>query len=352
MGEEVNNEETLMKKVLVTGSEGFIGGYIVKELIRQGYYVIGIDNLSKYGKIIRNHSDSKFYEFHQGDVKNINLLKSLMVECDYLIAGAAMIGGISYFHEFEYDLLSENEKIMSATVDTAIELHKDNNKLKRVVYLSSSMVFESTDVYPTKESDIKIIPPPVSSYGFQKLAVEYYAKSAYSQYGLEYSIARPFNCVGIGEVKTSSNKTLSESSQKLALSHVVPDLILKTINYENELEILGEGNQVRHYTYGEDLARGIVTLLEHKNAKNEDFNLSTSVSTTVLELANLIFSKIRPNENPNFKFIEPYTYDVQKRIPSTSKAKELLGFEANTGLSEMLDIVIPWVTDAHKNNLY
>ena len=247
---------------------------------------------------------------------------------------------------------TENEKIMSATVDTAIELHKDNNKLKRVVYLSSSMVFESTDVYPTKESDIKIIPPPVSSYGFQKLAVEYYAKSAYSQYGLEYSIARPFNCVGIGEVKTSSNKTLSESSQKLALSHVVPDLILKTINYENELEILGEGNQVRHYTYGEDLARGIVTLLEHKNAKNEDFNLSTSVSTTVLELANLIFSKIRPNENPNFKFIEPYTYDVQKRIPSTSKAKELLGFEANTGLSEMLDIVIPWVTDAHKNNLY
>ena len=249
MGEEVNNEETLMKKVLVTGSEGFIGGYIVKELIRQGYYVIGIDNLSKYGKIIRNHSDSKFYEFYQGDVKNINLLKSLMVECDYLIAGAAMIGGISYFHEFEYDLLSENEKIMSATVDTAIELHKDNNKLKRVVYISSSMVFESTDVYPTKESDIKIIPPPVSSYGFQKLAVEYYAKSAYSQYGLEYSIARPFNCVGIGEVKTSSNKTLSESSQKLALSHVVPDLILKTINYENELEILGEGNQVWHYVW-------------------------------------------------------------------------------------------------------
>ena len=158
--------------------------------------------------------------------------------------------------------------------------------------------------------------------------------------------------MGIGEVKTSSNKTLSESSQKLALSHVVPDLILKTINYENELEILGEGNQVRHYTYGEDLARGIVTLLEHKNAKNDDFNLSTSVSTTVLELANLIFSKIRPNENPNFKFIDPYTYDVQKRIPSTSKAKDLLGFEANTGLSEMLDIVIPWVTDAHKNNLY
>ena len=81
-----------------------------------------------------------------------------------------MIGGISYFHEFEYDLLSENEKIISSTIDTAIDVKKETNKLMRVVYLSSSMVFESTDIYPTKESDLFNIPPPISSYGFQKLA--------------------------------------------------------------------------------------------------------------------------------------------------------------------------------------
>ena len=233
-----------MKKVLVTGSEGFIGGYIVKELIDKNYYVIGIDNLSKYGQIIRNHSDSEFYEFHHGDVKDKNLLRELMQQCDYLIAGAAMIGGISYFHEFEYDLLSENEKIISTTVDVAIDVFKEFKKLKRVVYLSSSMVFESSNIYPTKESDLQLIPPPVSSYGFQKLAVEYFAKSAFSQYGLEYSIARPFNCVGIGEVKSTTNKSISENSKKLALSHVVPDLILKSLNYDSNLEILGKGNRL------------------------------------------------------------------------------------------------------------
>ena len=341
-----------MKKVLLTGSEGFIGGYIVKELLDQGYYVIGIDNLSKYGQIIRNHSDNKNYKFIEGDVKDKNLLRENLIDCDYLIAGAAMIGGISYFHEFEYDLLSENEKIISSTIDTAIEVFKENNKLQRVVYLSSSMVFESTDIYPTKEEDLFNIPPPVSSYGFQKLAVEYFAKSAYSQYGLEYSIARPFNCVGIGEVKAKTKKDVTENSKKLALSHVVPDLILKTLNYEGELEILGKGNQIRHYTYGEDLAKGICTLLTHENAKNEDFNLSTSQSTTVLELADLIFDKIYPGKTANYKFVDAFKFDVQKRIPSTVKAKNMLNYEAKTTLSEMLDIVIPWIEEAKEKNYF
>ena len=197
-----------MKKVLLTGSEGFIGGYVVKELLEQGYKVVGIDNLSKYGQVIRNHSKDSNYEFVEGDVKDRALVKKLLKDCDYLIAGAAMIGGISYFHEFEYDLLSENEKIISSTIDTAIEVKNESNKLKRVVYLSSSMVFESTTIYPTQESDLSKIPPPISSYGFQKLAVEYFARSAYSQYGLEYSIARPFNAVGIGEVKAKTKKNL------------------------------------------------------------------------------------------------------------------------------------------------
>ena len=158
-----------MKKVLLTGSEGFIGGYIVKELLNQGYYVVGIDNLSKYGQIIRNHSDNKNYKFIEGDVKDKNLLRENLIDCDYLIAGAAMIGGISYFHEFEYDLLSENEKIISSTIDTAIEVFKDKNKLQRVVYLSS-MVFESTDIYPTKEEDLFNIPPPRKFLWFSKIS--------------------------------------------------------------------------------------------------------------------------------------------------------------------------------------
>ena len=340
-----------MKKVLITGSEGFIGGYIVKELLKQGYFVYGIDNLSKYGEVIRNHSDNENYKFYNNDVKDRALLKEIMSDCDYLIAGAAMIGGISYFHEFEYDLLSENEKIISATTDVAIDCFK-NSKLKRVVFLSSSMVFESSDIFPTKEEDLFKIPPPISSYGFQKLAVEYFARSAFSQYGLEFSIARPFNCVGIGEVKTKTEKKLTESSSKLALSHVVPDLILKTLQGTDSIEILGSGNQIRHYTYGEDLAKGICLLLEHPNAKNEDFNLSTAQSTTVLELAEIIWKKIRKDEEFKFTCVDPFEFDVQKRIPSTDKAKKLLGFEATTTIDEMLDIVIPWIEKAKDENLF
>lgn len=340
-----------MKTVLVTGSEGFIGGYIVKNLLDKGYKVIGIDNLSKYGAIIRNHSDNDNYEFHKRDVKDKKKLKDLMMQCDYLIAGAAMIGGISYFHEFEYDLISENEKIISTTVDVAIDCYLNHN-LKRVVFLSSSMVFESSNVFPTKEEDLFKIPPPVSSYGFQKLAVEYFAKSAFSQYGLEYSIARPFNCVGIGEVKAKSKKKLHKSSSKLALSHVVPDLILKTFEAVDSIEILGSGNQIRHYTYGADLAEGISLLLEHPNAKNEDFNLSTTQSTTVLELAEKIWRKIRPHQAFKFTSTNSFAYDVQKRIPSTLKAKKLLNFEAKTTLDEMLDIVIPWIQVAKERNLF
>ena len=340
-----------MKKVLITGSEGFIGGYIVKELLKQGYFVYGIDNLSKYGEVIRNHSDNENYKFFNNDVKDRALLKEIMSDCDYLIAGAAMIGGISYFHEFEYDLLSENEKIISATTDVAIDCFK-NSKLKRVVFLSSSMVFESSDIFPTKEEDLFKIPPPISSYGFQKLAVEYFARSAFSQYGLEFSIARPFNCVGIGEVKTKTEKKLTESSSKLALSHVVPDLILKTLQGTDSIEILGSGNQIRHYTYGEDLAKGICLLLEHPNAKNEDFNLSTAQSTTVVELAEIIWKKIRKDEEFKFTSVDPFEFDVQKRIPSTDKAKKLLGFEATTTIDEMLDIVIPWIEKAKEENLF
>lgn len=340
-----------MKKVLITGSEGFIGGYIVKELLKQGYFVYGIDNLSKYGEVIRNHSDNENYKFFNNDVKDRALLKEIMSDCDYLIAGAAMIGGISYFHEFEYDLLSENEKIISATTDVAIDCFK-NSKLKRVVFLSSSMVFESSDIFPTKEEDLFKIPPPISSYGFQKLAVEYFARSAFSQYGLEFSIARPFNCVGIGEVKTKTEKKLTESSSKLALSHVVPDLILKTLQGTDSIEILGSGNQIRHYTYGEDLAKGICLLLEHPNAKNEDFNLSTAQSTTVLELAEIIWEKIRKDEEFKYTSVDPFEFDVQKRIPSTDKAKKLLGFEATTTIDEMLDIVIPWIEKAKEENLF
>jgi UDP-glucose 4-epimerase len=190
----------------------------------------------------------------------------------------------------------------------------------------------------------------VSSYGFQKLAVEYFARAAPDQHGLPYTIVRPFNCVGIGEMRARSELEVLSGNVKLAMSHVVPDLVQKVVKGQDPLHILGDGNQVRHYTYGGDLARGIVTSMEHEAALNEDFNLSTAESTTVLELAQRIWARLR--DTP-FRYVsdEPFEHDVQRRVPSTDKAKRVLGFEATTPLADVLDEVIPWVRQAIQDGM-
>ena len=210
------------------------------------------------------------------------------------------------------------------------------------------MVFESTKKWPSKEGSELEIPPPESAYGFQKLAVEYFAKSAYQQYNVPYTIIRPFNCVGIGESKAKSDKKIFSGNIELAMSHVVPDLIQKILKGQDPLIILGSGNQIRHYTYGEDLAEGIVNALTHPNALNEDFNISTNESTTVIDLAKKIWKKINHNKEFNYILEKGFKHDVEKRIPSTEKAKKLLNFECKTSLDQMLDIVIPWVDNAKK----
>lgn len=334
-------------KILVTGSAGFIAGYLVEELLRRGHLVVGIDNYSKYGPVKKSYDHHPNYNFVRGDVKDIKLMKELIADCDQVVAIAAMIGGISYFHEYAYDLVAENERITAATFDSAIWAHQ-HKKLQKINVLSSSMVYESTTVYPSPEGEQLRCPPPLSTYGFQKLACEYFAKGAWEQYKLPYTIIRPFNCVGTGERRAKNDKDIFSGNVKLAMSHVVPDLVQKTLKGQDPLHILGAGNQIRHYTYGGDLAEGITLCIENEKAVNEDFNLSTPVSTTVLELAETIWHKI--NGDKPFRYIsdKPFVYDVQKRVPSVEKAKNLLGFEAKSDLNAMLDEVIPWIKEQVK----
>jgi UDP-glucose 4-epimerase len=267
------------------------------------------------------------------------------MDCDHVVAGAAMIGGISYFHEFAYDLLAENERICAATFDAAIAARR-SGRLDRITVISSSMVFESVEVFPTPEGAEHTSPPPRSTYGFQKLAVEYFAHGAHEQYRLPYTIVRPFNCVGVGERRALRDHDVMSGNVKLAMSHVVPDLCQKVLKGQDPLHILGDGGQVRHYTYGGDLARGIRLAMESPRAVNEDFNLSTAQSTTVSKLAEAIWLKVHGPDRPLHLISDPpYEHDVQRRAPDVKKAREVLGFEATTSLDEMLDEVIPWVRD-------
>jgi nucleoside-diphosphate-sugar epimerase len=335
-------------KVLITGAAGFIGSYLVKEFLNHGHEVVGVDNYSKYGPIRQDCENHPRYKLVVADAKDPDRLTELLADCDHFVAGAAMIGGISYFHTYAYDLIAENERLTAAAFDAALNAYK-TAKLKKITVISSSMVFENATTFPSKEGDQKKCPPPSSTYGFQKLAVEYFAQGAYEQHGMPFTIARPFNCVGIGERRARGEDEIFSGNVKLAMSHVVPDLVQKILKGQDPLHILGNGNQIRHYTYGGDLARGIRLCVEHPAALNEDFNLSTPQSTTVIELAELIWSKIHGSSKPfRYQADAAFRYDVQCRIPDVTKAREMLGFTADTALDQILDEVIPWISEQVK----
>lgn len=337
-----------LKNILVTGSQGFIGSYVCKELLNHDYQVVGVDNFSKYGQLIREHDKhDRFTLINEDCSKKSFLNKMKNFKFDYIIAGAAMIGGISYFHKYAYDLLATNERIIANTFDLAIERFR-KGELKKILVLSSSMVFENVSKWPTEELYLLECRPPSSTYGFQKLSCEYFAKGANEQYGLPFTIVRPFNCIGIGEEESIEEHEVTSGNIKLTLSHVVPDLILKCLKGQDPLHIFGSGNQIRHYTNGLDIARGIRICLEHPDALNNDFNISSPASTTVLELAKMIWEKINPRKPFRYESDTPFEYDVEKRIPSITKAKDVLGFQANISLSESLDEIILWLKRKYK----
>ena len=329
-------------KVLVTGSAGFIAGYFVECLLKDGWQVVGVDNYGKYGRLAKSYDNHPNYMLVEGDAKDPALLSKLAADCDHVVAMAAKIGGISYFHQFAYDLMAENERLMAAACDAALHARK-YGKLRKLTVISSSMVYENAAVFPTPEGEQERCPPPTSTYGFQKLACEYFAKGAWQQHQLPYTILRPFNSVGIGERRALTDVDIPSGNLKLALSHVVPDLVHKALKKQTPLHLLGSGEQVRHFTYGGDLGRGIALSLEHPQALNNDFNISTPVATKIIDLAKIIWKKINPDLPLRLAHDDPYPHDVQFRSPDCSKAERLLGFRAETTLDQMLDEVIPWI---------
>lgn len=313
----------MLKKIVVTGGCGFIGSEIVKKLLEKGYEVKVVDNLSKPESKVK-----KGYEFINADLTNKKLAIKIFKGADVCINLAAKIGGIGYFHKYPATILSENNKIYSSTFEAAVA-----NNLKRMVYVSSSMVFESATVFPSKESDIPKIPPPISSYGFSKLIGEQYCKAFWDEYKLLYSICRPFNAYGINEYP----------GDEVGYAHVIPDLIKKILRGQYPLEILGDGEQIRCFTHVSDLAEGIVIVMESQKAINEDFNIADPNPIKMLNLAQLLWKKTDQNKPFKVKLAPGFKYDIKKRIPDVSKIEKILGWKTSITLSEGLEEVIEWL---------
>ena len=309
--------------ILVTGGCGFIGSEVVRELLQRGYAVRVLDDLSKPESTL-----SEGYEFMQMDLTDPAATLEAFAGGEVCINLAAKIGGIGYFHQYPATILSENNKLYSATFEAAVR-----HKLRRMLYISSSMVFESASRFPSVEDDVSLIPPPVTSYGFSKLSGEWYCRAFAAEHGLPYTILRPFNAYGINEVP----------GEEVGYAHVIPDLVKKVLNGQDPLELLGSGEQTRCFTHVRDIARGIIMAMESEQAVNEDFNLGTSKEIKILDLARTIFNLCGPNRPFRARFVEGFEHDIQRRVPDASKAKRLLGWEPEVPFEEGLVEVIDWL---------
>lgn len=310
-------------KVLVTGGAGFIGSEVVKQFLKRGYQVRVADDLSKLEAKV-----PKSCEFLKVDLTDKKAALRVMDGIDYCIHLAAKIGGIGYFHKFPATILSENNKMYSAIFEAAVE-----KKIKRMIYLSSSMVFESTKHFPSSEKDILKIPPPVSAYGFSKLVGEWYCQSFSDEFGLKYTIIRPFNAYGINEAP----------GDEVGYAHVIPDLIKKILSGQYPLELLGNGRQTRCFTHVSDIAGGIIAAMESKKAENEDFNIGSEKEIKMIDLAKLLWKKCNIKKPFKVKYVTGFKYDIKRRVPSSRKAAKILDWKPERKLEKELPVIIEWV---------
>ncbi len=310
-------------KFLVTGGAGFIGSEIVKQLLDKGYYVRVADDLSKKDSKVDSRAD--FFRVDLTDSKKTtNVFKGI----DICINAAAKIGGIGYFHKYPATILSENNKIYSNSFEAAVKA-----KIRRMVYISSSMVFESATQFPSKEEDILKIPPPVTAYGFSKLTGERYCQAFWDEYRLPFSICRPFNAYGINEFP----------EREVGYAHVIPDLVAKILSGQYPLELLGDGQQTRCFTHVSDIADGVITVALHSKAQNEDFNIGTDKEIKIIDLARKIWEVMKVDRPFKIKFVPGFKFDIKRRVPNVEKAKRVVGWEPKVKFDDGLREVITWL---------
>jgi len=316
-----------MTRVLVTGGSGMIGSAVVRRLTANPTYEVRVADHRPAPQWMHG-----VVEMVTGDLRDQQLADTVTHGCSHVIHLAAIVGGIANFHRLPYTLTDANNALTGAIVSGAI-----HNDLERFVYVSSSMVFERATEFPTHEAHLPDCPTPHSAYGFSKLAGEVYTRAAHDEHGLRYTICRPFNAYGPGELPEPDGP---------GIAHAVPDLIHKALAGQRPLEIFGAGTQTRTLTYVEDIADGIVTAMEAPEAENEDFNISASEELTVAEIAKKIWEACG-NDPTDFELahLPSFEVDVQRRWPSVEKARTLLRWEARTALDDGLARTVEWTRE-------
>ncbi len=271
-------------------------------------------------------------EIHDGDLREADVARAAADGCSHVIHLAAIVGGIANFHKLPYTLTEVNNALAGRVVSAAL-----THGVERFVYVSSSMVFERAHEFPTTESHLRDCPTPRSAYGFSKLAGEIYTRAAHDQHGLRYTICRPFNAYGPGELPDPAEP---------GIAHAVPDLIDKVLSGQRPLQIFGSGEQTRTLTHVDDIADGIVTAMGHPAGENEDFNISACEELTVAEIARIVWEAC--GEDPAAFALEQlpsFEVDVQRRWPSVEKARRVLGWTAQIDVREGIAQTVEWLRE-------
>jgi UDP-glucose 4-epimerase len=313
-----------MSRVLVTGGAGTIGAAVVKRLLADPAYEVRVSDQRAAPRWMREGC-----EVHTGDLRLAKEARAATKGCTRVIHLAAIVGGIANFHRLPHTLTEVNNALYNAVIRAALEL-----EVERFVYVSSSMVFERAELFPTPEDYLPRCPVPVSAYGFSKLTGEVYCRAAHDEHGLPYTICRPFNAYGPGETPDAEP----------GIAHAVPDLIKKVLGGQRPLQIFGSGEQTRTLTHVDDIADGVVTAMGSGEGLNEDFNISASRELTVAEIARIVWETC--GEDPSdfaLEHLPTFAVDVQRRWPSVEKARELLGWEAKIEVEDGIAATVEWL---------
>jgi len=311
--------------VLVTGGAGTIGSAVVRRLLREADTQVRVSDHREAPPWMHDGC-----EIHTADLRDRQAAHAAVGGCSHVIHLAAIVGGIANFHKLPHTLTQVNNALTGAIVQACVDLG-----VERYVYVSSSMVFERATEFPTTEAHLIDCPTPHSAYGFSKLSGEVYARAAHDEDGLRYTICRPFNAYGPGEVPAPGEP---------GIAHAVPDLIAKVLSGQHPLQIFGSGRQTRTLTHVDDIADGIVTAMFSPAGENEDFNISAREELTVAEIARRIWIACgRDPDELELKHVPSFEVDVQRRWPSVEKARKVLEWEASVELDEGLAQTVEWL---------
>jgi nucleoside-diphosphate-sugar epimerase len=315
-----------MNRVLVTGGAGTIGQAVVRRLLKDPAFEVRVSDQRDAPVWMREGC-----EVHTGDLRVLASAREAMAGCSHVIHLAAIVGGIANFHKLPHTLTEVNNALYNAVFRAALD-----EDAERFTYVSSSMVFENAQEFPTPEDYLSRCPTPTSAYGFSKLTGEVYCRAAHDEHGLRYTICRPFNAYGPGEMP----------EDEPGIAHAVPDLLRKSMQRLKPLPIFGTGEHTRTLTHVDDIADGIVTATASPKALNEDFNISAARELTVAEIARICWVAAGNDpEELEFEHLESFEVDVVRRWPDVSKAKRLLGWEAQIDVETGIAQTAEWLKE-------